>query len=79
MSRIAQQRAVAFFAHIGHDALDGGQHGIERRAAALFERELCVCCAASCAMSASALVGVRISFIVQVPQPSDMPYKAQLC
>ncbi len=34
---IAQQSAVALLAHIGDDALDGGQHSIERRAAALFE------------------------------------------
>ena len=35
---VAQQGAVATLAHIRHNALDGGPHAIERRAAALFER-----------------------------------------
>jgi hypothetical protein len=37
LSGIAKQRAVALFAHIGNDALDGGQHSVERRAATIFE------------------------------------------
>ena len=43
-SGVAEQRAVALFAHIGHDALDGGQHSIERRAATIFQRGEKLCC-----------------------------------
>jgi hypothetical protein len=35
---IAQKSAVALFTHIGDYAADGWQHGVERRAAAPFER-----------------------------------------
>ena len=37
LSGIAEQSTVAPLAHIGHDALDGGQHGIERSAAAIVQ------------------------------------------
>ena len=38
MRGVAEQSAVAAFAHIGDDALDRGKHGIKRCAAAAFER-----------------------------------------
>ena len=50
LRRIAEQCAIAVFAHIGDDALDGGQHSIERRAAAPFQRGedlRCLLCASS--------------------------------
>ncbi len=55
---VAEQSAVTLLAHIVHDTFDGGQHGIERRAAAIFERgeHFCFCCAPR--------PFVRMSFIV---------------
>src|ERR1035441_9923569 len=44
LGRIAQQSAITLFAHIGDNALDCGQHAVERRAAALFERSKNFCC-----------------------------------
>ena len=51
LSGVAEQGAVALLAHIGHDASDGGQHGVERRAATIFEggeEFCCLLCAAAC-------------------------------
>jgi hypothetical protein len=47
---VAEQGAIAASAHIGHDAFDGGQNRVKRRAAALFqggEQLGCLRCAAA--------------------------------
>jgi hypothetical protein len=36
--RVAEQRAIAALAHVGHNALHRGQHSVQRRAAAPFQR-----------------------------------------
>jgi hypothetical protein len=50
LGRVTQKGAVALFAYISHDAPDGGQYGVEGRAAALFEGSedfFCLSCASS--------------------------------
>src|ERR1035441_4913270 len=44
LSGVTQQSTVAPLAHIRHDAPDGWQHGVERRAATIFERGKKLCC-----------------------------------